>query len=268
MSSVDVPAALVKELRERTGAGLMECKRALQQTNGDLDAAQKLLREKGIASAAKRAERATPEGLVGYMVDGTVAAMVAVGCETEPVAKNAEFRAFADGVLRAVLAAGPAAVDGLEDERKEVGAKLGENVVVRGAVRFEGADGDTMTGYVHPPANKLGVLLHTRGNPELARQLAMQIAWAAPRYLERDDVPAAEVDAEREILGRQPDVEGKPEHVRDRIVEGRLEKWYAASDGASVLADQEWIHEPGRRVGDVLREARLEVVDFRRFALE
>ncbi len=264
-----VPASAVKELREMTGAGMMDCKRALVETGGDVEAAVKVIRERGLAQAAKRAGRETTEGKVVYDIsEETVAAMVAVGCETEPVANNAEFMVFAQRVLDAVERGGPGAEQELEEERLQLIGKLGENIVVRGVARFEAEEGDILTAYVHPPANKLGVLLHTRGNPELARQLAMQIAWAAPRYLERDDVPAAEVDAEREILGRQPDVEGKPEHVRDRIVEGRLEKWYAASDGASVLADQEWIHEPGRRVGDVLREARLEVVDFRRFALE
>jgi len=189
--------------------------------------------------------------------------MVAVGCETEPVSGNEEFMVFAYRVLEAVEKHGPAAVESLEDERIALVSKLGENVVVRGAVRFEGRDGDSLTAYVHPPANKLGVLLHARGAPDLANKLAMHIAAAAPLYAHRAEVPEAEIAAEREILAKQPDVQSKPEAVRSGIVEGRLDKWFAAN----VLDDQEWIHDTDRRVGEVLGESGLEVVEFQRFAL-
>ena len=116
---------------------------------------------------------------------------------------------------------------------------------------------------MHPPANKLGVLLHARGASDLAYKLAMHIAAAAPLYARRSEVPEAEVESERAILSKQPDVESKPEGIREKIVEGRLEKWFQAG----VLEDQEWIHDSDRRVGDVLSEAGLEVVEFRRFAL-
>ncbi len=116
---------------------------------------------------------------------------------------------------------------------------------------------------MHPPANKLGVLVHARGTPDVAKELAMHIAWSAPAYTRRSEVPEAEVNAEREILARQPDVQGKPEHVRDKIVEGRIQKWFQAQ----VLEEQEWIHDTSRRVGDVLREAGLEIVQFRRLAV-
>ena len=138
----EISAQLVRELREKTGTGMMDCKRALQETNGDLEAAVVLLREKGMASAAKRADRATTEGLVGYMLsdDGSHGTMVAVGCETEPVSKSDEFQAYAEKVLRAVHADGIDAAATLEDERVELSAKLGENIAVTGAARFEPVD--------------------------------------------------------------------------------------------------------------------------------
>jgi elongation factor Ts len=261
--SVQVPASQVKELRESTGAGMMDCKRALEETGGDLDEARKLLREKGLAAAGKRAGRQTTEGKIVYRLGDTVAAMVAVGCETEPVSNNEEFITFAQRVVDAVEADGAAAATELEDERVELVAKLGENIVVRDAVRFEAREGEILSAYVHPPAHKLGALLHARGNGDFAYQLAMHIAAAAPRYVSRDDVPAAEVEAEREILSKQPDLESKPEQVREQIVKGRLDKWLAEQ----VLLEQDWIHDPSKKVGQVLSEDDLEVIEFRRMSV-
>jgi elongation factor Ts len=258
-----VSADQVKQLRELTGAGMMDCRDALVEADGDIDAAAKLLREKGIAQAARRAGRETTEGKVALDLDETVAAMVGVGCETEPVSNNEEFLLFVSRVLDAVEKDGAQAIDRLEDERVELSAKLGENIVVRDAVRFEAQEGEVLSGYVHPPANKIGVLIHGRGNPDIARPLAMHISFAAPLYRTRAEVPAAEVDAEREILTKQPDLETKPDDVRDKIVEGRIQKWLSDH----VLEDQEWIHESGKKVGAALREAGFEVIEFRRFAL-
>src|SRR5262249_34825017 len=156
-----ISAAQVKELRERTGAGMMDCKRALVETGGDLEAAVKVIREKGLAQAAKKAGRETTEGKVVFdLSEENVAAMGAVAGGPEPVSNNAEFMVFAQRVLDAVEKQGPNAADELEVERAELVAKLGENIVVRDAVRYEGKDGDVLAAYVHPPANKLGVLLH------------------------------------------------------------------------------------------------------------
>jgi elongation factor Ts len=258
-----ITAGQVKELRERTGAGMMDCKRALEETKGDVDEAAKLLREKGIAQAAKRSGRETTEGKIALDIDEVVAAMVGVGCETEPVSNNEEFLIFVQRVLNEVQRDGPQAADELEDERVELSAKLGENIVVRDAVRLEAGEGEILSGYVHPPANKIGVLIHGKGNPEIARPLAMHISFAAPLYRTRSEVPEAEINAEREILTKQPDVESKPEDVRGKIVEGRIQKWLSDL----VLADQEWIHESGKKVGAALQEAGFEVIEFRRFAL-
>ena len=258
-----ISASLVKELRDQTGAGMMDCKRALEETEGDLEAALKLLREKGIAQAAKRSGRETTEGKVAIELGDDTAAMVAVGCETEPVSNNQEFLVFVERVLDAVYRHGAEAAEELEDERVSLSAKLGENIVVRGAVRFEADEGEVLAGYVHPPANKIGVLVHGKGNADAARPLAMHISFAAPLYLTRSDVPEAEVDAEREILAKNPDVSAKPEEVRGKIVEGRIQKWLSEL----VLADQQWNHDSDRKVGQALAEAGFEVIDFRRFAL-
>jgi len=262
--STTISASLVKELRDQTGAGMMDCKRALEETGGDLEAARTLLRERGVAQAAKRSGRETTEGKVVFdITEESVAAMVAVGCETEPVSKNEEFMVFAYRALDAVKEHGLEAVASLEDERVELVARLGENIAVTGAARFEGAEHDVLSAYVHPPGNKLGVLMHAKGAPDLAYKVAMHIAAAAPLYVSRDAVPEAEVAAEREILSKQEDVLDKPEQVRQKIVTGRLEKWFEAH----VLADQAWIHDTDRRVGDVLREVGLEIIEFERFAL-
>jgi elongation factor Ts len=262
--STTISASLVKELRDQTGAGMMDCKRALEETEGDLEAARTLLRERGIADAAKRSGRETAEGKVGFSItEESVAAMVAVGCETEPVSNNEEFLVFAQRVLSAVLHHGVDAAESLEHERVELVARLGENIAVVGAARYEGAEHEILTAYVHPPANKLGVLLHAKGRPDLAYKVAMHIAATAPVYVSRDSVPEAEVTGERNILSRQDDVLDKPEQVREKIVAGRLEKWFESL----VLVDQTWIHDPDRRVGDVLEEAGLEIIEFERFAL-
>jgi elongation factor Ts len=258
-----VSANQVKELRERTGAGMMDCKQALVETDGDVEAAAKLLREKGIAQAAKRSGRETTEGKVALDIDEAVAAMVAVGCETEPVSNNQEFLIFVQQVLDEVEKNGPQAAEELEDERIELSGKLGENIVVRDAVRFEAKEAESLTGYVHPPAYKIGVLIHGRGNPDIAYQLAQHIAWTRPLYLTRADVPEAEIDAEREIVLKQPDVADKPDQVKPKIVEGRVDKWLSDL----VLDEQEWIHDNSKKVGAALQEAGFEVIEFRRFAL-
>ena len=264
---VEISAQLVRELREHTGAGMMDCKRALQETNGDLEAAIVLLREQGMASAAKRAGRATTEGLVGYRLadDRSRGTMVAVGCETEPVAKNDAFRAFGQKVLDVVEAEGIEAVSQLEQERAELAGRLGENIAVAGAARFEAVDGGRIGAYVHPPANKLGVLVHLRGgDDDLARKLAMHIAASNPQWIGREDVPAEVVEAEREIFGNSREVRSKPEQARAKIVDGMLNKRFF---GANVLAEQEWIHDGSRTVGQVLAEAGAEVLEFQRFSL-
>jgi elongation factor Ts len=260
---VSVPASLVKELREQTGAGMMDVKRALEDAGGDLEAARKLLRERGMAQAAKRAGRETSEGIVLVTISGHVGTIVAIGCETEPVSKNAEFLAFAEKVLETVE--GGEDPESLEVERQALVARLGENILVAGAARMEAGESESLAEYVHPPANKIGVLLRVKGeNPKPARQLALHISFAAPRYLSRAEVPEEDVQSEREIYEKQPDVQAKPEQVREKIVDGMLQKRFFAE---SVLSEQVWIHETSKTVGEALQEAGLEVLEFRRLAL-
>jgi elongation factor Ts len=261
----EISAAMVKELRDATSAGMMDCKRALEETNGDFDAAVKLLREKGMASAAKRAGRETTEGTVLTETDDERGTIVAVGCETEPVSKNEDFRAFARDVLREVHDRGESSVDLLEERRVELSATLGENIQVAGVRRMTAVHGETFISYVHPPAHKIGVLLKVRGgSPELPLQLAMHISFARPTYATRDQVPADLVAAEREILANSDEVQSKPADVREKIVEGMLNKRFFAE---SVLAEQTWIHDTSLTVARALEQGGLELVEYAWFSL-
>jgi elongation factor Ts len=256
----DITAAMVKELRDATSAGMMECKRALQQTGGDFDEAVKVLREKGMASAAKRADRETSEGKVGLMVRDGVGAIAAVGCETEPVSNNEDFLAYAEKVLTTVFGGGDASAH--EEERVELTARLGENIQVVGAKRMEAGDGEALSFYVHGPANKVGALVRTDGgNATAARSLALHLTFARPTYGTRDEVPQELVDAEREILSNSEEVLSKPENVRDKIVEGQLAKRFY---GESVLTEQTWYRadESTATVGKYLAEQGVELLDY------
>jgi elongation factor Ts len=262
-----ISATLVKELREMTGAGIMDAKRALQDTGGDVDAAKKLLREKGMASADKRAGKVTTEGKVGYRIqeDGSRGTIVGVGCETEPVSNNGDFLAFAKKVLELVDEEGVGAETKLEDERKELTAKLGENIQIVQPARFERIDTGTIAGYAHPPANKLGVLVQLRGgSPELARNVAMHISWSAPEYIGREDVPADLVTAEHEIYMASDEVRSKPEQAREKIVEGMINKRFFA---VRVLLEQPWIHDTSLTVAKALEGEGAQVAEFERISL-
>jgi len=261
----EISAAMVKELRDATSAGMMDCKRALQETDGDFDAAVKLLREKGMASAAKRADRETTEGIVLTETDDERGTIVAVGCETEPVSKNDDFRAFARDVLREVHDRGESSVDVLEERRVALSGTLGENIQVAGVRRMTAGHGETFVSYVHPPARKIGVLLKVKGgSPELPLQLAMHVAYARPTYSTRDQVPADLVAAEREILQNSDEVQSKPQDVREKIVEGMLNKRFFAE---SVLGEQTWIHDTSLTVAKALEQGGLELVEYAWFSL-
>ena len=265
MTAPVISASLVKELREQTGAGMMDCKRALEESGGDIEAARVLLRERGMASAAKRAGRETTEGLVGYRESASHYTMVAVGCETEPVSKNDDFQSFAKKVLDTVDVDGVNAVESLDEERQELVGKLGENIVVAGAARFEQVDGGVIAAYVHKPANKLGVLVQLRGgDEEFAKKVAMHIAASAPQWIAREDVPAETAAAEKEIYANSDEVQSKPEQAREKIVVGMLNKRFFA---ANVLNEQPWIHDTTKTVGQALADEGAEALEFERFAL-
>ena len=168
-------------------------------------------------------------------------------------------------MLDLVEAEGIEAPSQLEEERVELSAKLGENIAVAGAARFEAVDGATIAAYAHPPANKLGVLVHVRGDDgDLGRKLAMHIAASSPQWVAREDVPEESIATEREIFANTDEVQSKPEQAREKIVEGMLNKRFF---GANVLAEQEWIHDGSQTVGKVLADAGAEVLEFQRFSL-
>ena len=265
MTAPVISASLVKELREQTGAGMMDCKRALEETGGDIEAARVLLRERGMAQAKKREGRETTEGVVAYLPSDKRGTMVAVGCETEPVSKNDEFQSFAKKVLDLVDEQGTQAVERLDEERQQLIGKLGENIVIAPPARFEAVDGGVIEGYVHRPANKLGVLVQIRGGDnELARRVAMHIAASAPQWIAREDVSEDVATTERQIYANSDEVLSKPEPARDKIVEGMLNKRFFA---ALVLTEQPWIHDTAKTVGQVLADEGAEVLEFERFSL-
>jgi elongation factor Ts len=256
---------MVKELRDATSAGMMECKRALQEADGDFDGAVKLLREKGMASAAKRADRETTEGVVLVQSDDELGTIVAIGCETEPVSNNDDFLGYAEKVLRTVFEGGEA--DSLEAERVELAGRLGENIQVVGAKRIEAGPDEAISFYVHSPANKVGAIVRTKGgDPAVARSLALHLTFARPTYGTRDEVPQELVEAEREILSRSDEVLSKPENVRDKIVEGQLNKRFF---GEAVLTEQTWYRadESTATVGQYLKEQGIELLDYAWFAV-
>jgi elongation factor Ts len=258
----DIPASLVKQLRDMTGAPMMDTKRALQEADGDLEEARRILRERGLAAAGKRAGRKGTEGRVQTRTHDGRGAIVAVACETEPVSNNEDFLAFVQHVLDVVDVEGPQAASNLEDERVELVARLGENIELRGAERIEASDGDRLAEYVHPPARKIGVLVRARASDELARMVAMHIAAARPQYLSREEVSADDIERERAIYEKLPEVGSKPEHIRPQIVDGMIQKRFFAE---SVLLDQPWIHDPSLTVGKALAEHGAAVHAFVRY---
>jgi len=261
----DIPASLVKELRDQTGAGMMDTKRALVETGGDLDEARRLLRERGMASAAKRAGREVSEGKVLARVEGETGTIVAIGCESEPVSNNEDFLAFARAVLDRVEADGPEAVAELEDDRVDLVARISENIIVAGAARFTAEEGEHLAAYIHRPAEKIGVLVRVAGGTrEFARMLAQHISFANPDVTSRDEVDPTRVDEERTLFERLQEVSSKPEEVRPRIVDGMLAKRFFAE---IVLVDQPWIHDTSSTVGEALAENGAEVREFVRYAL-
>jgi elongation factor Ts len=220
-----------------------------------------------MASADKRAGRATTEGKVGYRIqeDGSRGTIVGVGCETEPVSNNHEFLAFAKKVLELVDEQGVGAEVALEEERKELSTKLGENIQILPPARFERIDTGVIEGYAHPPAHKLGVLVQLRGgSPDLARRIAMHVAASAPQYIAREDVREDVVTTEREIYLGSDEVQSKPEQAREKIVEGMINKRFFA---AKVLTEQPWIHDTAKTVAQALAEESAEVAEFERISL-
>ena len=269
-----ITASQVKDLREKTGAGMMDCKKVLTETDGDMEKAIELLRERGIAKAAKKSGRVAAEGLVEAYVseDGKVGAVVEVNAETDFVAKNEEFKTFVANVAKQVAEKNPKDVeellaqDSIEEPGKTVNevlvgkiATIGENMNIRRFARFE-SEG-LVEKYIHGDG-KIAVLVNMKsGDKEVAKDVCMQIAAARPEYLNEASVPAERLEKEKEILKAQTMNEGKPEAIAEKIVLGRINKFYQEI----CLVDQDFVKDPNMKVSQLLKEKNAEVTEFARF---
>lgn len=268
-----ITAELVKQLREKTGAGMMDCKKVLTETDGDMEKAAELLRERGIAKAAKKSGRVAAEGLVATYVtaDKKVGSIVEVNTETDFVGKNEEFVKFVNDVAEVIAEKNPADVETLlETSYKESGktvkevltekiATIGENMTIRRFERFE-SEG-LVESYIHG-AGKIAVLVDfAKGESELAKDVCMQIAAARPEYLNREAVPQERVEKEMEILKAQAMNEGKPAEIAEKMVQGRIGKFYSEI----CLLDQEFVKDSSVKVGQLIKNKGAEMVRFARF---
>ncbi len=269
-----VTASLVKELREKTGAGMMDCKKVLTETDGDMEKAIELLRERGIAKAAKKSGRVAAEGLVECYIseDGKIGAIVEVNSETDFVAKNEEFRTFVQNVAKQVVEKNPKDVEELLSQEAifEAGktvnealigkiATIGENLNIRRFKRFESKG--LLEKYIHGDG-KIAVLINmSKGDKEVAKDLCMQIAAARPEYVRREEVPQERVDKEMEILKIQAINEGKPEQIAEKIVQGRVGKFYEEI----CLVDQIFVKDSSLKISELLKQKDADVVEFARF---
>ena len=265
---MNITADTVKQLRERTGAGMMECKKALVETKGDLNAAAELMRKSGLAKADKKAARVAAEGTVAIERSGNSAALVEVNCETDFVARSDEFQAFAKAVAAAALRAAPSSLEELlklshegstlDERRRALIAKIGENMAVRRFVRVS-SPGPLGT-YIH--GARIGSVAALQGGDEsLARDIAMHVAAVNPAYIDTADVPADLLQKERETLTEQTKGEKKPPEIIAKMVEGRLRK----SLGEITLAGQAFVKDPDVTIEKLLKNAKAEVIAYERF---
>jgi elongation factor Ts len=278
-----ITAALVKDLREKTGAGMMDCKKALTETDGQVEAAVDWLRKKGLAAAAKKSGRIAAEGLVGVASAPGRAAMVEVNAETDFVARNETFQAYVETVAKIVLEIGhdldavkaapfPGTGRTVADELTQLVATIGENMNLRRAARLTVKNGVVAT-YVHQPLRpglgRIGVLVAIEGGGEmgalelLGRQMGMHVAAARPDALDVDSVDPAALEREKAVLADQARASGKPEAIIEKMVEGRIRKYYEEV----VLLEQVWVHDGESRVRAVAKKAGVQVTGFERYAL-
>ncbi|KJG07031.1 elongation factor Ts [Photobacterium kishitanii] len=251
-----VTAALVKELRERTGAGMMDCKKALVEANADIELAIENMRKSGAAKAAKKAGNVAAEGTIIIKDADGKAALVEVNCQTDFVAKDGSFLAFANMVADAALAS-HAAVEELqaqfEEQRIELVAKIGENISIR---RVAYIAGDKVSAYTH--GTRIAVVVAGNGDAETLKHIAMHVAASKPEYVNPSDVPADVVAKEREVQVEIAMNEGKPQAIAEKMVEGRMKKF----TGEVSLTGQAFIMEPKKTVGDILKETGATVTNF------
>ena len=264
-----ITAAMVKELRERTGAAMMDCKRALEATNGDLDAAAEKMRMDGQAKADKKASRVAADGTIAFAENDSAVAVLEVNCETDFVAKGDDFLALANAAAKAVLQSNPADVEALsglsadgrqlDEWRRELIAKIGENMTFRRFAIIPKASGATAT-YSH--GGRIGVVVSLEGGDEtLARNLAMHVAASNPQFKDADAVPAEVLDAERKILIAQAQDSGKPAEIIEKMVEGRIRKFLAEI----TLVGQPFVMDPDQTVEKLLKANAAKIATYARF---
>jgi elongation factor Ts len=279
----EITAALVKDLREKTGAGMMDCKRALIETTGDVEAAVDWLRTRGLAAAAKKSGRVAAEGLVGVVSAPARAAMVEVNAETDFVARNQTFQAYVEAVAKIALQVGedldaikaapfPGSGRTVADELTHMVATIGENMNIRRA-RVLSVTGGVVATYVHntlkPGLGKIGVLVAVEGTGEMAaletlgRQVGMHIAASTPEAIDIDGVDPAALEREKAVLTEQARASGRPDNIIEKMVEGRIRKFYEEV----VLLEQVWVHDGESRVKAVLAKAGVKLTGFARFKL-
>ena len=265
-----ITASLVKELRERTGSGMMECKKALVETDGDIEAAAELMRKSGAAKADKKAGRVAADGAIKVAVsdDGKSAVILEINSETDFVAKDDNFQAFADEVLATVAQQKPASVEALstmkidndqtvEEARQALISKVGENIQVR---RFERVESEnSIASYLH--GARIGVLVDSSADASLARDIAMHIAAVNPQFVDQDAVPTEFVEKEKSILIAQAETSGKPPEIIEKMIQGRLNKYLAEV----TLLGQPFVKDPEQKVGQLLDAAGASVTGFIRY---
>ncbi|WP_148253276.1 translation elongation factor Ts [Aidingimonas lacisalsi] len=262
-----ISASQVKELRERTGLGMMECKKALSEAGGDIEQAIEDLRKNSGLKAAKKAGRTAAEGGVFTRVSGDnrYGVMLEINSETDFVARDDNFQAFGDKVVDAVFASKSDDVaalmdDEMEEARQQLVQKIGENISVRRACVVEAPEGGVVGAYVH--GGRIGVLtVLTGGTPEAAKDVAMHAAAINPMAATPDDMPQDLLDKEKAVILAQPDMAGKPEHIAEKMVQGRLKKYLAENS----LTEQAFVKDPDQTVAEFVKAAGGELVSFTRF---
>lgn len=251
----------VQTLRQTTGAGMMDAKKALEETDGDAEAAKKLLREKGLAKASDRGDRENVEGVVATAVDANVAVLVELKCETDFVAKSDAFIQLTNDLAKAFAAGGQAGLDSLSDAVDDLKVTLKENIEVGRAVKVDLEPGQVVDTYLHKQEGRgvNGVIVVLSGGSEdLAHDVAVHVAFTKPEYLHREDVPEEQVAEERETLRKISLAEGKPEAALDKIIDGRLTGWYKDR----VLVDQPFVRDEKQTIAQMTAEQNAELVAF------
>lgn len=267
----EIKAAQVKELRDRTGVGMMDAKKALVSADGDMDKATDILREKGVATAAKKADRISAEGLSYIHVEGNTAAVVEINSETDYVAKNEQFQTLVKDIAKTIATNKPASVEEAQELAMENGDKIsdaitsaittiGENITLRRFELVEKEDDEIFGAYEHMGGSISVLTLIEGGSEEVARNVAMHVAALNPQYLEREDVPQEVRDHELNILSEQAKNEGKPEHIVEKMVEGRLNKWL----GEISLVDQPYVKDGDKTVQEYLNDNNASIKSFTR----